>query len=401
MLGRFTGGNRRRSFAAVLAASAVVVGAAGCGSSDSASNEEEFKIGVISTLSGPVASIGEVYKQAAEMWAEENPTIDGRKVTLIFKDDKGTTEGGVAAARSLVDREGVEAISGPFLSGVTSGVLPILTKSKVFSVNLSSLPDAANPTSSPYSVQIEFQKRLEAPSTVNAVAAAGSSKLGMLVVDNPLGQTTVDTIEATLESSNPGNIEVVGVEKFASGATDVTAQLRKLKDAGADALVIQAVGVPDYAVALKAVNELGIPGPIFGNSALAQPALADSVPAEVLSRARASGFTASVLNGTMTPEIEDFRSRLLEFSEKSTLDFFVYLAANSYDSLGIIKGAAEGAGSTDAQEMVDELISNGYDGLRLTYNFSEDDHLGLTAEDVAWGVGGTFENGAVASDPNL
>ncbi len=389
-----------KSRVAAGAAAGTLVLLSACGGEGGDSDDDPITIGFVATLSGPSASIGEVYRQAAELWLEDNPTIDGREVEIIFKDDEGTAEGGVAAVRSLVDREEADVVSGPFLSTSTSSVLPVLTQAEVFSVNMSSLPDAGNAETSPYSVQIEFQKRLEAPGTINAVAASGGTKLGMLVVDGPLGQTTVDTINAASEDGD-GEVEIVGTETFQSGATDVTAQLRKLDAAGADALVIQAVGVPDYAVALKGVDELGMDAMVFGNSALAQPGLAESVPEELLSRTRASGFTESVLGGSLTSEIEDFRSRLVETSNQDQLGYFLYLAATSYDSLGIIKAGIEGAGSTDAPAIIDSLVEGGFDGLRTTYEFGADDHLGLTEEDVAWGIGGTFENGVVEGDPSL
>jgi branched-chain amino acid transport system substrate-binding protein len=391
---------------AVRAAITVLAGVsllatAACGGADrsSASGDEPIRIGLIYTLSGPAASIGEVYRSAAEMWREKNPQIAGRPVELVIKDDEGTAEGGTEAARALVDAEEVDAVAGPFLSGPSSAVLPILTRAGTFSVALSSLPEAGDPQVSPYSVQIESQKRLEAPSTVAAAAAAGAGKLGLLVVDNPLGQTTVDSVSA--EAEKAGSVTVVGVEKFQSGATDVSGQLRKLVDSGADALVIPAVGVPDYAVALRAVGELGFTGPIFGNSALAQPALAESVPAEILARARASGFTASVLAGSLTPEMEQFRTDLAAFMKTERLPFFLYLAATSYDALDIIKAGIEGAGSADAQAIVDHLVANGHGGMRLDYRFTADDHLGLRAEDLRWGVAGTFDNGVVAGDPDV
>jgi branched-chain amino acid transport system substrate-binding protein len=393
-----TRSNLARAIRLAAAASALlVVAACGGGAAAGSGGQAPIRIGAIYTLSGPTASIGEVYRSAAELWVKENPTIAGRPVELVVRDDKGTTDGGTEAARSLVDQEEVDAVVGPSLSGPTTAVLPVLTRSKTFSVTMSSLPEAGDPAENPYTVQIEAQKRLEAPSTVAAAASAGAPDLGLLVVDNPLGQTTVDTITAAL-SGSPGS-RVVGVEKFQTGATDVTAQVRKLVGAGATTLVIQAVGVPDYATALKAVQEIGFAGPILGNSALAQPALARSVPAELLGRARASGFTRSVLGGSLTPQVEAFRTKLHTQLGTNDLPFFLYLAATSYDSLGLVKAAAEGTGSTDGKEMVDHLVAKPVEGLRLTYRFSADNHLGLTAQDLAWGVAGTFRDGVVQGEP--
>src|SRR5690349_4344232 len=84
---------------AAAAAALFTLAACGGGASSGGNSGEPFRIGAIYTLSGPTASIGEVYRSAAELWVKENPTIAGRPVELVVRDDKGTTDGGTEAAR--------------------------------------------------------------------------------------------------------------------------------------------------------------------------------------------------------------------------------------------------------------------------------------------------------------
>lgn len=375
----------------VVPAMILLSACAGSGKTDS----DSIKVGAVLSLSGPLASIGEEYRAAMELWLDDNPTIDGREVELIFQDDGGTEAGGADAVRSLIDRDGVSAVVGPYLSGPTTAMLPILKDADVFGVVLSALPAAADPAESPTTVQIEFHKSQEAPSAIERIESLGTSKLGMLVVDSPLGQTAVDTVQAALEDST-GSIDLVGVEKFQAGATDVTAQVRKLVNAGADVLNIQAVGVPDYTTTLKAVEELDFDGPIIGNSALAQEGFSGAVRDETLARTLASGFTQNIMADTVTAEAEKLRSAYLKKTGSDTMNSYLYNVATAYDSLTVVKAGIEGAGSTTPADILTFLDGNPVEGVKATYSFSKDNHLGLSSDQMVWGIGGTFANGLVA-----
>src|SRR5262249_4809268 len=78
-----------------------------------------IKIGEINSFSGIGAPFTGPYKQAVEMAVEEvnaKGGVLGRKVEVIFRDDKGQPAEAVKAAQELVSGEKVALISGTFLS---------------------------------------------------------------------------------------------------------------------------------------------------------------------------------------------------------------------------------------------------------------------------------------------
>lgn len=83
--------------------------------------EEEIKIGVITTLTGPKAPIGERQKRGYKMALGEinaKGGINGKRVKLIYKDDAGKSHSAIAAFEDLLTEQ-VVAIIGSYSSFCT------------------------------------------------------------------------------------------------------------------------------------------------------------------------------------------------------------------------------------------------------------------------------------------
>lgn len=113
----------RRSFLKTAAGSAALAGFAGCLSTDS--SDEAVRIGHLTSLSGPYATIGEFVTTGAEMAVSElNDAggIDGRDVELIKKDDETDQTAAIQRTRELVEDENVHLVSNVISSGVSLAV---------------------------------------------------------------------------------------------------------------------------------------------------------------------------------------------------------------------------------------------------------------------------------------
>jgi len=96
---------------------------------------EPLKIGVMSDLTGPLALFGN------EMWnglqigfeyASDGSMVAGnRPIELIIRDDTSDVEAGTAAARELIEAEGVEILIGNSSSGVAAQVQQIADENEV------------------------------------------------------------------------------------------------------------------------------------------------------------------------------------------------------------------------------------------------------------------------------
>ena len=103
-----------------------------------AAPREFFKVGVVTELSGDLATGGNVTKRGYELWAQAvneggGIAVGGKKypVKLFYADAQSNPSQGAAAAERLITQEGVDFILGPYSSGVTIAVAPVVEKYKV------------------------------------------------------------------------------------------------------------------------------------------------------------------------------------------------------------------------------------------------------------------------------
>jgi branched-chain amino acid transport system substrate-binding protein len=97
-----------------------------------------FKIGVITSLSGDLATGGNVTKEGYEMWAKRvnkagGIEIAGKRypVKLIYGDAQSQPSQAASAAERLAAQEKIDFALGPYSSGVTLAAAPVLEKYKI------------------------------------------------------------------------------------------------------------------------------------------------------------------------------------------------------------------------------------------------------------------------------
>ncbi|MBJ6801973.1 amino acid ABC transporter substrate-binding protein [Geomonas propionica] len=97
-----------------------------------------FKIGVITELSGDLVTGGNITKRGYDLWAQEvnakgGIEVQGKKypVKLVYADAQSNPAAGAAAAERLITQEKVDFILGPYSSGVTLAVAPVVDKYKI------------------------------------------------------------------------------------------------------------------------------------------------------------------------------------------------------------------------------------------------------------------------------
>lgn len=122
----------KRILLGALVGTALVAGVAG------AAERDFFKVGVITSLSGELATGGNVTKRGYDLWAKEvnakgGIDIGGKKykVELSYGDDQSQPSQAAAAAERLATQEKVDFVLGPYASGPTRAAAPVLEKYKI------------------------------------------------------------------------------------------------------------------------------------------------------------------------------------------------------------------------------------------------------------------------------
>lgn len=372
-------------------ATALAVTLVGCAPTQDSTTEPEagsvsgepIKIGAIVSLTGTYAGLGEPEKNTIEMEVErinEAGGINGRPVEVIFEDD-GTDEAkAVAAASKLIEQDDVAAIIGATGSGQTMAVRGDVDRAGIPQVSMAGAT-AITKVFDPLVFQTPWSNTLVVPFQLDAMKAAGITKIGLISDTGGFGK---DGREVVLEQAKAAGMEVVSDQTFNPGDTDMTAQMTKIKNSDAQAVLVFTAG-KEASTVVKNASELGITLPMYGSHGNARQEFIDG------SGDAAEGFRFAA-GKILVPEAygegtegftvaNDFITRYTERFGAAPSTF----AGHAYDALYLITEAAKRVqGDLTPAALRDEIEkTNGFVGIGGTFTFSPTDHNGLTADDLS------------------
>jgi branched-chain amino acid transport system substrate-binding protein len=373
-------GTSVRRLATVCAVSATV--AAGL---EPAAAQEPMKIGHVAALSGASAQSGEAITRGLTIAIDEinaaGGLLGGRKLQLIQRDDESTPPKGVVAARELISTEKVAAIFGGIDTPVALATVPLVNKEKVvymavWAAGTGITRNGANPN---YVFRVSAVDALVDIKLLDyANKTFGSKKPGLMLINNPWGESN----EKGLVAADKDNaaVEIAGIEKFENSDVDMTPQLGRLKDKGADAIIL-VVNTPPGAQMMKSRERMGWKVPVvshWGISGGRFPELAGPTAGEAHFVQTYSFF------GKLKPTGERVLAALkAKFPQiKGPEEIFAPVGtANAYDGMHLLAKAIAQAGATDADKVREALesLQGKMDGLIKTYEkpFSADNHDAL------------------------
>ncbi|MFB6122076.1 MAG: amino acid ABC transporter substrate-binding protein [Haloferacaceae archaeon] len=194
------------------------------GSSDSSGGRDFFKLGVVTSLSGDLRFGGNVTRRGYELWKQTinrdgGIEIDGSKyeVQLKYADAKSKPSAGADAASKMISNEKVDAVLGPYSSGVTLAVAPIMDKYKV--------PHITGSAESPQIWQQQPKYTFGTIPTVSIIAAEAANPLFsfdpaaesayVTGVNTPFSKATASAFR---DAAKNADVDVAGYELFPRGA---------------------------------------------------------------------------------------------------------------------------------------------------------------------------------------
>ncbi|WP_043112789.1 ABC transporter substrate-binding protein, partial [Pseudacidovorax intermedius] len=237
---------------ALLAASAFAVGAFAA----------DLKVGVISSLSGPVSALGIPYEKGIRAAHAQMPAIAGRKVELIVLDDASDPTTAGRNARKLATEDKVDVLIGT--SGVP-GAMAIAAVARELNVPLISptpvsLPGAENG----WTVSVSQPFELMVAAVVEKMKAAGVKTVAFIGFSDALGDLAYDSL---VKSAGEAGIKVVANERYARTDSSVAGQVLKIVAQRPDAVFAGNSGTPG-ALPYLALAERNYKGRIYGTHGL-------------------------------------------------------------------------------------------------------------------------------------
>lgn len=358
----------------------------------------DIKLGLSGPFTGGSASMGVSMRDGVRLAVKEINAaggINGNKIVLVERDDEAKNERGVQIAQELINNEKVVATLGYINTGVAlasqrfyqDAKIPVMNNVATGSILTKQFPNAPEN----YIFRNAAPDNIQAPLIAKeAVEKRGLKKVAILADSTNYGQLGREDLEKALKTYG---VTPVAVEKFNIGDVDMTSQILKAKNAGAEVILTYAIG-PELAQIANGMAKLGWKKPMIGSWTLSMASFIDTAGKN------GNGATMPqtyIQTPSTTPKRKAFQEAYLkEFKPKNNNIASPVSAAQGYDSVYLLAAAIKQANSTEGPKIVAALqdLKAPVDGVVITYNkpFSATDHDAIKMKDVVMGV---VENGRV------
>ncbi len=359
----------------------------------------DIKVGVTGPYTGGSSSMGVSMRDGVRLAAKEINAaggINGNKIVLLERDDEAKNERGVQIAQELINNEKVVATLGFVNTGVAlasqrfyqDAKIPVLNNVATGTMITHQFPNAPEN----YIFRNAAADNIQAPMIAKeAVEKRGLKKVAILADSTNYGQLGREDLEKALKTYG---VTPVAEEKFNIGDVDMTSQLLKAKNAGAEVILTYAIG-PELAQIANGMSKLGWKKPMIGSWTLSMASFIDTAGKN------GNGATMPetyIQTPSTTPKRKAFQEAYLkEFKPKNNNIASPVSAAQGYDSVYLLAAAIKQANSTEGPKILEALqnLKAPVDGVVTTYNkpFSATNHEAISsANDVVMGV---VENGRV------
>src|SRR5438874_7324644 len=105
--------------------------------------QEKVKIGVIVTLSGPAAALGQQVRDGFALAVKDlGGKMAGRDVEVVVVDDELKPDAAVTKAKGLLERDKVDFVVGPIFSNILQAIMKPVTESKTFLISPNAGPSS-------------------------------------------------------------------------------------------------------------------------------------------------------------------------------------------------------------------------------------------------------------------
>jgi branched-chain amino acid transport system substrate-binding protein len=344
---------------------------------------DPIKIGVAGPFTGGSSSMGVSMRDGVRMATDEinkSGGILGRQIQLVERDDEARNERGVQIAQEMINKERVAAVVGYINTGVALASQRFFQEAKIPVMNNvatgSLVTHQFDDQPENYVFRNAAHDSIQAPMIVEeAVARRGYKRVAILADSTNYGQLGRADLEAALAQKG---LKAVTVEKFNIKDVDMTPQLLKAKEAGAEAVLTYAIG-PELAQIANGMTKLGWKVPMIGSWTLSMANFIDNAGPG----GEGARMPQTFIQEPTTPKRQSFIVNYLRtFNPKMSRIDSPVSAAQGYDSIFLLAAAIKQAGGTEGPKIKAALedLKTPVEGVVTTYikPFTAKDHEAIT-----------------------
>lgn len=331
----------------------------------SASSQEVFKVGLLTTLSGPGAAIGAEIRDGFELGLNHSGgKLGGVDVALTVLDDQQKPMEGRQAVDRLVKRDKVDVITGMAFSNVLLPVMPTILNSDTIYISANTGPaDYAGERCHPNFFSVSWQNE-DIPAAMGKYVTDQAHKKVYLIAPNyPGGRESIEGFKRLFKG------EIADEVYVKVGQMDYAAELAQMRASGADAVFFFLPGGMGVSFIKQLINsglstQLAVYTPGFSADQDTIAAIGESMKG----MANAAQWSPDLDNPVNKRFVADF--------EKTYGRLPSMYASQGYDAALLLDGAlkADPKAATDREALRKALRSAPFESVRGAFAFNNNQY---------------------------
>ncbi len=353
-----------------------------------------IRVGVTVSATGPAASLGIPEKNTFLMIQEEiNKAggIKGHPVEFIILDDGTDPTAAVRNTRKLIEEDRVHAILGGTTSPISLAMIDPVAEAQVPFISLAAAKAIISPVDEKrhWVFKVPQTDEIMAKAVVADMVARGYQTVAYIGFNTAYGEGWAREFA---EEAQAAGLEIVADERYAPTDTSVTGQVLKILSRRPDAVLVGAAGTPAV-LPQRTLVERGYRGQIYQTHGVANPDFL-RVGGEFVENTLLPAGPILVADqlGPEFPSKPVALEYIVQYEGRYGIGSFSTFGGHAMDAWLILKDALERtldqvqpddlaafrSALRDAIEQTRDLVAT-----HGVFNYSSEDHLGLSFEDAA------------------
>jgi branched-chain amino acid transport system substrate-binding protein len=311
---------------------------------------EPIRLGSIPCLTGSNALLGQQEHEGIALAVEEinkraGKVYDGRPFEIVEEDATNDNQSAVAALNKLLG-ENVVAVVCPVLSTQVQAMAPVM-KTREIPWLTGGTAVKNTQLGVPGMFRLRASDGITAAGMTNfAVKDKKAKKVAILHASDAFGTGGADQIVGDLQKLG---MSPVANEQYPKDAKDFTAEILKIKQSGADALLMYIQNPSDTAIILKQIHSLGLTIPIIGSPSLTNQTAMEVAGKDANGAYGAMDFIAGFNTNVATHFLTAFYNKYHHLPDVGTGSGWVY------DAVYMLADTYKKQKSTDPKQTIASL----------------------------------------------
>ena len=363
---------------------------------------EPIRVGWLAALTGPSSAPAIGFDRGVKYAVEEINAaggVKGRKIELTVRDTQGDPTKAVNAAQEMISRVRTHAIWGPTNSGEALATTPIMARGKMPDIHPCFVDSLIDEVKYPNAFRM-------APSNSqidDAVSDYGIKNMKLkkfAVIGDNTGYGTT-TVASSAAAFTKRGAEVVYKATIDATQPDVTPDMLRMKNAGAEAIAVWSVSPGLISRLMNTRANMGWDVAFIGHPAMGSGEVGKLIakPAN-WEKTYILGFKncSYGADGKLPRHVQEFVNSIKGKIELD--DTTLWWVLDGVDAMRFVAAAVRETGSSEAQKIIDYWNTvTKYPGLYATYTWSKTEHNGLPTSELVMSEANSQRQGAYKLAP--